>query len=337
MQKQLDTEADSLSRREFVKRTGLLLTALGGATASGPVLASPERLRKRISYFRDGEIYVTPIGQPEGKPLTTGHMDFKPSWSHTQDLLVCFRRVKDDPDTLKWKSAIFVMTADGTDFHLLSDGTRTDFNPTWTRDGKNTPVWNRKNDATGGFFVMQGKVGGKPGDESSLTDQRIHTWVHSCLADGRMLVNSVHPTQGRGLFLLSTTSDGKNHYLRIDCELTATGELHRASISPSEKKICFEYMPGFKFREPGHTLYIADFDAQNNTITNLQPIANREGKQAWYAYPRWIDGEAAVVYHLNDSGKGQLYAYDLQQNSTARISTRGDADYRYPHGEAAPC
>ena len=74
-----------------------------------------------------------------------------------------------------------------------------------------------------------------------------------------------------------------------------------------------------------------------HTITNLKPIANREGKPAWYAYPRWINHESAVVYHLNDSGKGQLYVYELIDGSTTRVSARPDADYRYPHGEAAPC
>ena len=57
-----------------------------------------------------------------------------------------FRRTKNDPVTVNWKSAIFIINVDGTGFHQLSDGTRTDFNPTWTRDGLNTPVWNRKND-----------------------------------------------------------------------------------------------------------------------------------------------------------------------------------------------
>jgi Tol biopolymer transport system component len=113
--------------------------------------------------------------------------------------------------------------------------------------------------------------------------------------------------------------------------------MHRASISPSEKKICFEYLAGANFQEPGHTLYIADFDAGQRTITNLKVIANPEGKPFWYAYPRWIDGESAVVYHLNQTGKGQLYVYRLEDGSTRRVSTNPNADYRYPHGEAAPC
>ena len=36
---------------------------------------------------------------------------------------------------------IFVINTDGTGFNQLSDGTRTDFNPTCTRDGLNTTIW----------------------------------------------------------------------------------------------------------------------------------------------------------------------------------------------------
>ena len=44
-----------------------------------------------------------------------------------------------------------------------------------TRDGKNTPIWNRKNDETGGFFVVASKVGNRPGQEIALTDESYHT------------------------------------------------------------------------------------------------------------------------------------------------------------------
>ncbi len=47
-----------------------------------------------------------------------------------------------DPDVSKWKTAIHVIHADGTGLHQLTDGTHTDFNQTWTRDGRNTPIWN---------------------------------------------------------------------------------------------------------------------------------------------------------------------------------------------------
>ena len=48
----------------------------------------------------------------------------------------------------------------------------------------------------------------------------------------------------------------------------------------------------------------------------------QRGRQAfWYAYPRWIEGEAAVVYHFSETGKGQLYVYRLEDGSTRRVST----------------
>jgi Tol biopolymer transport system component len=322
-----------LTRREF------LTTA--ASFASLPLIASAGEAARprvlRISYFCNGEIHVNEVGKPEGKPLTTGHMDFKPSWSRTGDLLVCFRRIKDDPVTANWKSAIFVIRTDGAEFHTLSDGTHTDFNPTWTRDGSNSPIWNRKNEKTAGFHVMQSKVGGTPGEETAITDGSFHTWAHSCLTDGRILVSSLHPAQGFGLYLLSRKEDAEPIFERVHCALPSDGEVHRASISPSEKRICFEFLKGHQFTEPGHALYIADFDARQRTISNLKAIANADRKPVWFAYPRWIDGESAVIYHSTQTGKGQLYVYRLEDGSMKRVSTNPQADYRYPHGKAAPC
>lgn len=254
---------DRLVRRDFLKgatrATAAVAASAGIGLMGAPRLgraSEPLRpLNSRISYFCNGEIHVNQIGKPEGTPLTTGHMDFKPSWSKTDNMLICFRRTKNDPVTVNWKSAIFVINVDGTGFHQLSDGTRTDFNPTWTRDGLNTPIWNRKNDQKGGFVVMQSKVGGKPGEEVALTDERFHNWAHSCLTDGRILVNAAHPKLRRGVFLMTRTDDGKPRYERIQWELGAKGQMHRASISPSEKKICFEYLARARFTEPGHTLH----------------------------------------------------------------------------------
>jgi len=327
--------------KEASRATTAVGVSLGLGSMARPRIALPAaaapRASSRISYYCNGEIHVNEVGKPEGKPLTKGHWDFKPSWSKTGDMLVCFRRLRDDPVTVNWKTAIFVISVDGTGFHLLTDGTRTDFNPTWTRDGKDTPIWNRKNDKTGGFIVMQGKVGGKPGEEVAVTDERFHHWAHSCLNDGRILVNALHPTLGYGVFLITRKANGQPLYDRIEWELGAKGQMHRASISPSEKWICFEYLAGAEFTEPGHTLYLADFDAQKRTITNLKAFANEAGKPIWFAYPRWIDGESAVVYHSSETGKNQLYVYRLDDGSTKRVSTNPNADYRYPHGEAAPC
>ncbi|MEM1070239.1 MAG: hypothetical protein AAGI63_15150 [Planctomycetota bacterium] len=166
------------------------LIQLGAMTRADDQSTSEATTEQRGSYYVDGEIHVNVYGQPESKPLTSGHWDFKPSWSKTGDMLVFFRRLKNDPDVSKWKTAIHVINFDGTGLHALSDGTHTDFNQTWTRDGKNTPIWNRKNPNTGSYYVMASRVGASPGEEFALTDQSHHTWAYTCLTDGRILVRS---------------------------------------------------------------------------------------------------------------------------------------------------
>jgi len=286
----------------------------------------------RGSYFRNGEIHVNTYGTPEGKPLTTGHQDFKPSWSKTGDMLVFFRRLKNDPVVTNWKTAIHIINVDGTGLHPLSDGTHTDFNQTWTRDGTNTPIWNRKHPEKVSFQVMASKVGNKPGEEIALTDKSYHTWAYSCLIDGRILVQCAHPKHGWGYFLMTPNPGGEPRFERIDCELAKKGILDRVSISPSETKVCFEYQTGFKYKDAGRTLYIADFDAKKRTITNAKPFANEEGASRWFAYPRWTRDEKAIVYHASPS----LYLYTLKGGSTQKVSTKDGADYRYPHMEATP-
>jgi hypothetical protein len=330
----MKTHDEQLTRREFLTTAAAFagLPLLAGAGEA----AAPRR--SRISYYCNGEIHVGVPGEPEGKPVTSGHWDFKPSWSKTGNMFVCFRRLKNDPNVSNWITAAFIVNVDGTGLHFLSDGTHTDFNPTWTRDGKNTPLWNRKTSAAGGYCIMASKVGGKPGEEVALTDKRYSSWVHSAVSDGRLLVASAPPRLGRGYYLMTPKPGGEPKFERIECELATRGLLDRVSVSPSEKKICFEFQTGFASKGmTGRTLYLADFDVQKRAITNPKPFANEAGKPFWFAYPRWINGESAVVYHSGETGKNQLYVYRLDDGSTRRVSTNPKADYRYPHGEAAPC
>ncbi|MGI9497223.1 MAG: hypothetical protein ACR2NK_14285, partial [Mariniblastus sp.] len=245
----------------------VLLAFTGVLSANDSGLPIGENDTNRGSYYVNGEIHVGTYGQPEGEPLTTGHHDFKPSWSKTGDMLVFFRRLKNDPDVSKWKTAIHIINADGTGLHQLTDGTHTDFNQTWTRDGKNTPIWNRKNPKTGGYVVMAGKIGAKPGEEIPLTDKGHSTWAFTCLTDGRILVRSNPPGQGMGYYLMMPAKNVNPTFERIECELAKTGVLARVSLSPSETRVCFEFQRGFKRRVPGRTLYVADFDAKSRKIT----------------------------------------------------------------------
>jgi hypothetical protein len=320
----LDLEQLQSARPKIAK----LLAEKGGK--SGKSLA--RNTGYRGSYFVNGEIHVNTYGTPEGTPLTSGHQDFKPSWSQTGDMLVFFRRLKYHRVTVNWLTAICVINVDGTGFHQLTDGTHTDFNQTWTRDGTNTPIWNRKNPEKGHFFVMQSKVGNSPGQEVALTDKRYHTWAYTCLMDGRILVQCAHPTLGWGYFLMTPDVGGEPSFERIDCEMAKSGLLDRISISPSESRVCFEYQKGHKYKDTGRTLYVADFNARKPAITNAKAFANEEATNRWFAYPRWTKDEAAIVYHASPS----LYLYTLKDGSTVKVSTQDDADYRYPHCEATP-
>jgi hypothetical protein len=286
----------------------------------------------RGSYFLNGQIHVNTYGTPEGKPLTSGHQDFKPSWSKTGDMLIFFRRLKDDPVVTNWKTQIHIINVDGTGLHALTDGTHTDFNQTWTRDGTNTPIWNRRHPDKVSFYVMASKVGNKPGQEIALTDKSYHTWAYSCLVDGRILVQCAHPEQGWGYFLMTRNPEGEPGFERIECPMAMSGILDRISISPSETKVCFEYQKGFTYKDPGRTLYIANFDAKKPSITNAKPFANEEGVNRWFAYPRWTKDEKAIVYHASPS----LYMFNIEDRSTVKVSTKDGADYRYPHCEATP-
>ena len=310
----------------------MLVVSVLLAIAPGLRAANADEEGHRASYYMNGELHVNVLGTPEGTPLTSGHWDFKPSWSKTGDMLVFFRRLVNDPEVGNWKTAICIINVDGTGFHQLTDGTHTDFNQTWTRDGSNTPIWNRKNAETGGYHVMAGRVGGRPGEEVALTDRGHHTWAYTCLTDGRILVRSAHPEQGRGYFLMTPGTENEPMFERIECELATAGLLDRISVSPSETRVCFEYQTGFERKVPGRILYVADFDAESRTITNAVPFANEGGRQIWYAYPRWTNDETAIVYHAG----GALYLYTMQDGTTTKVSTDDEADYRYPHGEATP-
>lgn len=67
-------------------------------------------------------------------------------------------------------------------------------------------------------------------------------------------------------------------------------------------------------------------------MTNFKTFANKEGKNVWFAYPRWTNDVSEIVYH---AGR-KLYLYKLADGSTRQVSTDNKADYRYPHGEATP-
>jgi Tol biopolymer transport system component len=322
--------------------TRFLASLLLGLAA--PMLAVPSLgeevtpTEHRGSYALNGRIQVGLFGHPDGEPLTTGPADMKPSWSKQGDLLVFFRVTKFAPRIPDWKTAICVVKADGTGFRKLTDGTHTDFNPTWTRDGSNLAVFNRRNPETGGYTVMLTKPDGLPGEEYAVSDTRHHTYAYSCLKDGRMFVSSSRQPSKGGYFLMTPDRKGRAVYEPIECELATKGRLDRVSITPDETKVCFEFQKGFgEYRYPGRAIYMADFDANTPAVTNTKVIANEAfDRDVTYLYPRWVKDQSAVVYHSNRSGTNQLYMYRLKDGSTIRVSVDPKSNYMFPHGEATP-
>jgi hypothetical protein len=282
----------------------------------------------------NGKLHVNTLGTPEGKPLTTGHQDMKPSWSKTGDKLTFFRVTEFAQDFSDWKTAICVINVDGTGFRKLTDGTHTDFNPTWTRDGRGRVIFNRRDPKTRLYVVMQSRAGGRPGDEVVVSDTHSYTYAYSCLKDGRILVASLLP--GFGYFLMTPGRNGTARYEPLRCDLAREGLLDRISIAPGETKICFEFQKGHgRHSYSGRVLYIADFDAKASAVTNPRVIA--EGGAGWDVnYPRWTADEGAVTYHCNKTGRSQLYVYRLKDGSGRRISTNPDADYMFANAEATP-
>ena len=324
------------SAKRTMKSSQLFIQQAIGSTILGvaafTLSATGSEEGHRCSYYKDGEIHINVLGTPEEEPLTTGHWDFKPSWSKTGDRLVFFRRLVNDKEVSNWKTAICIINIDGTGFHQITDGTHTDFNQTWTRDGNNTPIWNRRNPETGGYQVMAGKIGGKPGEEIALTHKSYHTWGFTCLTDGRILVGSTPPKRKRGYYLMTPNPGEEPKFERIECELDKGGVLARVSLSPDETKVCFEHQRGLKHSVAGRTLCLADFDAEKLMMTNFKAFANEDGEPVWFAYPRWTRDQSTIVYHA----AGKLFLYTPADDSTVKVPTDDRADYRYPHGEATP-
>jgi Tol biopolymer transport system component len=289
-------------------------------------------------YAVNGRLHVTLFGSPEGEPITTGPSDMKPSWSKTGDKIVFFRLAKYAPDVSNWKMAICVVNVDGTGFRKLTDGTHGDFNPAWSRDGKNHIYFNRRDAATGRYAVHRTTADAKPGDEVPVSDTARNTFSVSSLKDGRLFVTS----WGRGVqgycFLLTPDAGRGASYEPVSFPPVLVGMADRVSVSPSETRICFDFQKGFGPNQyPGRTVYIADFDVKTRTVSNPVAISDPSpNPKTMTLYPCWTKDESAVVYHCDKSGRNQLYMYCLKDKSTTCVSTNPAAGYLFACGEATP-
>ena len=213
-------------------------------------------------------------------------------------------------------------------FHRPTYGRHTDFNQAWTRDGKNLRIWHKWNHKERFHYVMSGNMDHIPGTTwaTRLTKENYHTWAYTCLSDSRILVLSKPPNQELGYYLMTPGKNATPTFERIQCDLAMKGVLERISLSPSERKICFEFQTGFESDVPGRSLYLADFDAKQPSITNARPFANEDEKPIWYAFPRWTEDESSIIYQADE----KLYLYKLANKSTTKVSKND------PHIKRAP-
>jgi len=313
----------------------LLAAAVCFSTAVSPEAAKTDQ---RGVYAVNGRLHVSVFGTPDGEPITTGPDDMKPSWAKTGDWIVFFRRTESAPRVSDWKTAICVVKTDGTGFRKLTDGTQTDFNPTWMRDAKNVILFSRRNPANSKYVIYQTAPDSNPGDEVPVSDPRYGSFALSCVKDGRIFVSSSGHPDKAGYYLMTPGKDGKATYEPVKFAFKPDGFPDRVSITPGETKMTYEFQHGNgPYQYPGRTIYIADFDVTTRTVSN--PLAITDPKpdpKITVLYPRWTKDESAVVYHCNKTGKSQLYMYRLKDKSTTRVSTNPEANYMFACGEATP-
>ena len=313
----------------------LLASAVGRVAETA---AEATKTDLRGVYSVNGRLHISFFGTPDGAPITTGPGDMKPSWVRTGGKIVFFRLITPAPRIPDWKTAICVVNTDGTGFRKLTDGSQTDFNPTWSRDGKNAILFSRRDPNRETYAVYMTTAEANPGDEVAVSDPQCSSFANSSLKDGRIFVAGTSPTGGRGYFLLTPSKEGKPVYEKVNFAYPLEGTLDRVSIAPSETKVTCEFQKGFgPYSYPGRTLYIADFDVRTRTVSNPVAITDAQpDPKVTTLYPRWTKDESAVVYHCDKSGKSQLYMYRLEDKSTILVSTNKDASYAFPCGEQTP-
>jgi hypothetical protein len=289
-------------------------------------------------YDVNGRLHVGLFGEPDGKPITDGPNDLKPCWSPTGDKIVFFRTPRLTTQVSSWKTAICVIGADGTGFRKLTDGTQTDFNPTWSRDGKNHIYFSRRDQAAGRFIAHRTTADANPGDETAVSDPAANIYVLSCLKDGRIFVMGSQPSSRDRYFLLTPDKNGQSKLEPVTFSPPLPGLVDRVSIAPSERQVCFELQKGYNaYQYPGRTLYIAEFDAVTRVVSNAKAITDPQpDPKVLWLYPCWMKDESAVVYYSDHSGTPQLYMYRVGDGSTVRVSTNSSATYKHPCGEATP-
>lgn len=308
-----------------------------GAFAKGneSTTSSDDLFQERWACSQNFQIAINQHNKPS-QILTSGHKDFKPSWSKTEGKLTFFRRLSRDKGFHTWKTKICSINIDGTGFRELTSGDFPDFNPTWTRDGSNMIIFNRYSTVPvykNQIFIIS--PDGTVGDAQLVShpSNKYYEWAMSALKDGRILIDRLGKDFAYS-FLLTPYPGKMGKYE----ELTRPTEKlwHKLSISPDETKVTYMLDNDSKIATyKDAVIAIADFDVANLKMHN-QVIITEMDPDSISEYPRWSSDGNYVIYDSNNSGEYQVYAYNLKDETTARISFDANGDYRFAHVEDSP-
>ena len=300
-----------------------------------PIIPGNQQFEERWSSSENLQITINRQGaQPI--TVTSGHWDYKPSWSPTGDRLTFFRFVSKDRGFHTWRTKICVVNIDGTGLRELTNADYPHFNPTWTRDGSNRVIFNRHSTQRGWknqIFIIS--PDGGSGDEQLISHpgNAYYEWAFSGLKDGRILIDR----KGRDFaktFLLTPDPGKIGTYEEI--ERPTEKIWHKLSVSPSEAKVTYMLDDDRKlYTYKDVVIAVADFDIANLKIYN-QIIITEMNTDYVCEYPRWSKDESCVIYDSNRSGKYQVYAYHLKDKTTTRISPDENKDYRFGNFENLP-
>jgi len=293
-------------------------------------------------YSRNNNLHVSKFGAYEENQITYGSLDMKPSWTKSGNKIVFFRIIeyaKPFNDFTKWKTSICIINPDGTSFKKMTKGNFPDYNPTWSRDGKNNIIFSRYNASAYKSYIYISGLKTSPDEEILVSDLKYSEFAFSGLKDGRILISSTRNWDNKEVYYLFTPNPGglgKYEPLKFDFKLE--GFMDRITLSPGETKIVYEYKKGWKpFIYTGKIIYIADFNIKTLTVSNPKAITTTKPKyNSVTLYPTWTNDEKGVIYYCDKTGKNQLYLYDLKDGNTYKISKNNNADYKFPCAEGTP-
>lgn len=288
--------------------------------ASLPLVFSHDRFN--ITTMREGRVQV----------LTRADRDFKPVSSPDGKTFVFFRvRTYGDGSFETWRTALYIVGADGSGLRQLTSGEFADYNPTFMRDDSNRIAFNRYNRlGRRASEIYLTTPDAKIGSEQRVSHPTIpaYEWVYSSLKDGRLFIHRIQ-SQEREVYLLTPKPGGVGVYERV--RMPSNHYIHKASIASSETKITYMFdndNNGATYNDA--QIAWAKFDAGALRVYD-QKLITPDDRATIDEYPKWTPDETMVLYDSDRAapGKGvfQIYAYRIADGVERVLSldpTRND-------------